>query len=167
MKKYIANTITSLRILLSIIMFHFPVFSVKLYILYLFCGFSDMIDGTIARKTKASGEFGARFDTAADFIFLAVSIIKFLPLIHIPKWLWIWVIIILIIKVSVVIWGVVFKKKLISLHTIMNKATGFLLFLLPLTLNFIDLKYSSVAVCLVATFSTIQEGYYVITSKNI
>ena len=46
----------------------------------------------------------------------------------------------------------------------MNKATGFLLFLLPLTLGFIELKYSYVIVCSVATASAIQEGYFIGTA---
>lgn len=48
-----------------------------------------MIDGTIARKTGAVSEFGARLDTVADFVFMLVCSIKILPLMHIPVWLWI------------------------------------------------------------------------------
>ena len=43
-----------------------------------------MIDGSVARKTNSVSEFGARFDTVADFIFITVSLGKFLPLMHIP-----------------------------------------------------------------------------------
>ena len=167
MKKHIANTITGFRILCSVIMLLFSAFSVPFYILYLFCGFSDMVDGTVARKTNSISEFGARFDSVADFIFLVVSLIKFLPLIHIPMWLWIWIAVIAIIKIGYIVWGFIFKKKLISLHTIMNKTTGMLLFLLPLTLHYIDIKYSAVVGCSIATFSAIQEGYYIGTGSEI
>ena len=64
-------------------------------------------------------------------------------------------------------WGIIYKKKLISLHTIMNKITGMLLFLLPLTLHFIELKYSSVVVCSIATFSAIQEVYYIRIDREL
>lgn len=167
MKKHIANTITGFRILCSVIMLFFSAFSVPFYILYLFCGFSDMVDGTVARKTNSISEFGARFDSVADFIFLAVSLIKFLPLIHIPMWLWIWIAVIAIIKIGYIVWGFIFKKKLISLHTIMDKVTGALLFLFPLTLHLIEIKYSAVVVCAIATFSAIQEGYYIGTGREI
>ena len=167
LKKYIANIITSCRILCSILMLFFSVFSAQFYILYLFCGFSDMIDGTVARKSNTVSEFGTRFDTVADFIFVAIAMIKFLPLIHIPSWLCIWIVVIAIIKISSVVWGFIQKKKLMSLHTIMNKTTGVLLFLLPLTLTLVELKYSYVVVCLVATFSAIQEGYYIGTGRKI
>ena len=49
MIKHIANLVTGCRILGSVLLF-FPAFSVEFYIIYIFCGFSDMIDGTIARK---------------------------------------------------------------------------------------------------------------------
>ena len=167
MKKHIANAITGCRILCSILILIFPAFSVQFYILYLFCGLSDMVDGTIARKTNSISEFGGQFDTVADFIFVAVSLIKILPLIHISGWLWIWIVIIAITKISIIIWGFIHRKKLIALHTIMNKTTGLLLFLLPLTLHFVELKYSSVAVCSLATLSAIQEGYYIGTGRKI
>ena len=40
---------------------------IRFYILYLFCGLTDMIDGAIVRKTGAVSKFGARLDTIADF----------------------------------------------------------------------------------------------------
>lgn len=155
MLKYVANIITSFRILGSILLLFFPVFSSTFYITYLLCGFSDMIDGTIARKTNSVSDFGAKIDTAADLVFVAVSFIKLLPNIHIPWWLWIWGGIITIIKICNIIWGFVSKKQFIALHTIMNKATGLLLFLFPLIISFVELKYIAIVVCSIATFSAI------------
>ena len=164
--KHIANILTGYRILGSILLLFFPVFSLEFYIIYLLCGFSDMIDGTIARKTNSASEVGSKLDTAADFVFVAVSLIKLLPSIHIPQWLWIWGGVIAIIKIGNIIWGYVSKKQFISLHTIMNKVTGLLLFLLPLTMSFVELKYTAIVVCSIATFSAIQEGVYVIIDSE-
>ena len=161
MRTQIANIITGCRIICSILLLLFPAFSVAFYIIYLFCGFSDMVDGTIARKTNSTSKFGSQLDTVADLIFIVVSMIKLLPVIHIPRWLWIWGGVIAVIKISNIIWGYVSKKQFISMHTIMNKVTGLLLFLLPLTISFVELKYTAIVVCSVATFSAIQEGYYV------
>ena len=165
MTKHIANILTGCRILGSILLLFFPAFSVAFYSIYLFCGFSDMIDGTIARKTNSASKFGSRLDTVADLIFVVVSIIKLLPAIHTPGWLWIWGGLIAAIKISTIIWGYVSTKQLISIHTIMNKVTGLLLFLLPLTISFVELKYTATIVCAVATFSAIEEGFYVITGR--
>ena len=46
-----------------------------------------MIDGTVARKTGAGSQFGARLDTVSDFVFVVVCSIKILPLVHVPVWL--------------------------------------------------------------------------------
>ena len=87
MMKHIANILTSCRIFGSILLLFFPAFSVDFYITYLLCGVSDMIDGTIARKTNSASKFGSQQDTIADFVFVVVSLIKMLPAIHIPGWL--------------------------------------------------------------------------------
>ena len=101
-----------------------------------------MIDGAIARKTGAVSEFGARLDTVADFVFMAVCAIRILPLIHIPVWLWIWVVVIAMIKIFDIVFVFICKKQLISIHSVLNKTTGFSLFLLPLSLSIIEAIYS-------------------------
>jgi len=165
MTKHIANIITGCRIFGSILLLFFPAFSVAFYIIYLLCGFSDMVDGTIARKTNSTSKFGSQLDTIADLIFVVVSLFKLLPAIHITQWLWIWGGVIAVIKIGNIIWGYVSKKQFISPHTIMNKATGLLLFLLPLTISFAEVKYTAIVVCSIATFSAIQEGVYIITDN--
>ena len=129
MRKQLANIITISRILCSIGLLCCPAFSLGFYAVYLFCGFTDTIDGTIARKTKTISEFGARLDTVADSVFVAVCFVKILPLMQFSAWLWTWIVVIAIIKIGNVVWGLICNKKLISIHTILNKVTGFLLFL--------------------------------------
>lgn len=167
MRKRLANIITISRILCSICLLCCPVFSFEFYTVYMFCGFTDTVDGTIARKTKTIGEFGARLDTAADIVFVAVCLVKILPLIHLPVWLWIWIAIITTIKIGNILCGFIRSKRLISIHTILNKATGFLLFLFPLTLGFIEPMYSSVVVCSLATVSAINGVYYTRRGRGI
>ena len=166
MAKHIANILTSCRILGSILLLFFPAFSAAFYIIYLFCGISDMTDGTIARKTNSADKFGSRLDTIADLVFVAASLFKLLTAVHIPGWLWILGGVIAVIKISNIIWGYVSKKQFVSMHTIMNKATGLLMFILPLTIPFVDLKYTAMVVCAIATLSAIQEGFYVITDSE-
>ena len=161
MKKHIANIITASRILLSVVLLLLPVLGTGFCITYLLCGVTDMIDGTIARKTGAISEFGARLDTVADFIFLSVSLVKFLPAVSIPQWLWVWIAFVGVVKIGNLIAGFVRTKTLVFLHTVMNKITGFLLFLLPLTFPVIDPKYSIIPVCAVASIAAIQESVYI------
>ena len=70
-----ANAITGLRILVSMGLLFSQVFSPIFYGLYLIAGLSDMADGIIARKTNSVSEFGSRFDSIADFVFVAVCLI--------------------------------------------------------------------------------------------
>ena len=163
MAKHIANILTGCRIFGSILLLFFPAVSLAFYIVYLFCGFSDMIDGIVARKTKSTSQFGSQLDTIADLVFVVVAIFKLFPVIHLPGWLWVWSGVIAVIKIVNIIWGYISKKQFIALHTIMNKVTGLLLFLLPLTIAFCELNYIAIAVCSIATLSAIQEGFYVIT----
>lgn len=167
MKKHIANILTGSRILFSIALLFMPVFSFWFYALYLACGLTDMIDGTVARKTKTESEFGSRFDAVADFIFAVSAFIKIAPKLEVKNWLFIWVCVIAVIKVINIVSGFVCQKKFVCEHTVMNKTTGLLLFLLPLTLTFIEFKYSGAVVCAVATFAAIQEGHYIRTGKEV
>ena len=160
-----ANIITIIRILCSIALLFCPAFSAAFYALYITAGISDMADGWVARKTNTVSEFGSKLDTVADIVFVAVCLIKLLPVLTIPDWLLIWIGIIAIIKIINAISGFVVQKKFVAIHSIMNKITGFLLFVFPLTLSFIELKYSAIFVCVFATFAAIQEGHFIRTKK--
>ena len=160
MKKRIANIITGSRMVLSLPLLLIPLTSAWFCVIYLLCGLSDMIDGTVARKLGSVSDFGAKLDTVSDFVFVVVALIKFLPHLHIPIWLWIWIGIIAMIKLGNVIWGFVRTKKFISPHTVLNKVTGLLLFLLPVTISFIDLTYTLPIVCTLATVAAMHEWYY-------
>ena len=134
--------------------------------LYLLCGITDMVDGTIARKTNSVSTFGSNLDTVADFVFVLAALLKIIAAIDIPTWLLIWIFVIAAIKIINVISGFICAKSFIAEHTIMNKIAGLLLFLLPVTLLFIDLRYSGAVVCVVATFAAIQEGHYIRSGKK-
>ena len=166
MIKRIANILTSCRILGSALLLFFPAFSLGFYIIYFFCGLSDIIDGMIARKTNTVSSFGSKLDTAADFVFMAVCAVKILPVMNIPVWLWIWIVIIAIIKTANIVLGFVCRKEFVALHTFLNKTTGLLLFFLPFTLQFIELKYNFAVVCAIASISSIQECYYTIKANE-
>ena len=75
MIKHIANIVTGCRISGSLLLLCFPAFSVEFYIIYILCGISDMIDGTIARKTNSNSEFGAknRYDSRPCVFYCVVD----------------------------------------------------------------------------------------------
>ena len=161
MKKHLANILTASRTVFSVPLLFIPLSSAWFYMLYLFCGLTDLIDGTVARKTGSDSKFGARLDTFADFVFVLVCSIKILPIIHIPVWLWVWISIIALIKMFNFALVFVRKKELLSIHSTLNKVTGFALFILPLSLTFIEPLYSVTAICILATIAAMQEVYFV------
>jgi len=92
--------------------------------------------------------------------------IKLLPVLNIPACLYAWIGIIALIKAVNIISGFAVQKRFVPVHSVMNKATGALLFMLPLTLTAVPLKYSAIAVCAAATFAAIQEGYFIRTERE-
>ena len=167
MKKHIANIITGSRIIFSLPLVFIPLSSAWFYVFYLYCGLTDMIDGAIARKTGAVSKFGARLDTVADFVFMFVCWVKILPLMHIPVWLWVWIIIVALIKIFNIAFVFIHKKKLLSIHSVLNKTTGFALFLLPLSLTFVETTYSVATVCVLATVAVMQEVYLIVNGQEV
>ena len=115
MKKHIANIITGSRIVLSLPLLFVPLSSAWFYALYLLCGLSDMVDGTVARMMGGASEFGARLDTVSDFVFMSVALIKFVPHFHIPVWLWIWIGVIAMMKLGNAASGFVMGESTVNL----------------------------------------------------
>ena len=156
-----ANIITCVRIVLSAALLFCPPLSPAFYALYLAAGFSDMIDGAAARKTGTVSELGSRLDTIADIVFTAVCLIRLLPVLEVPAWLYTWIAVIAVIKLLNIAAGYLKQKRFPAVHSGINKVTGGLLFLFPLTLTWIDLKYSAAAVCAVAAIAAVYEGYLI------
>ena len=151
-----ANAISIIRIIASIALLFCRAFSPAFYVLYIAAGLSDMLDG-----------FGARLDTIADFVLVIVCLIKLLPILRIPAWLYLWIGIIALIKVINIVSGFAVQKRFVAVHSLMNKATGALLFLLPLAIPAAELKYAAIVVCAAATFAAIQEGHFIRTGRHL
>ena len=60
------------------------------------------------------------------------------------------------------------KKGFVVKHTLANKATGILLFLLPMAVLWEVIKVPYIVlVCLLATFAAVQEGHLIKTEQLI
>ena len=134
--KYIANLITALRIIAAVAMLFTIPLSVPFFVFYAVGGFSDMIDGTVARKCGSAGGFGARLDSIADLLFYTVMLIKIFPTLWtaLPKEIWYAVAAILIIRISAYLTAAFKYRLFASIHTYLNKLTGLAVFLIPFLL---------------------------------
>ena len=162
----LANGITLFRILCSLALVFCTPLSLLFFVLYAVAGLSDIFDGLIARKTKTATKFGAKLDTIADLVFMVFCLIKLMPILNIPIWLYIWIAVITFIKAANIAAGCIRQKEFISVHSVMNKLTGGLLFVFPLTLTWIDLRYSAAVICAVATTAAVYEGYLIYAGRT-
>ena len=158
-----ANIITGVRVLCSIVLLFCTALSPAFYTWYIIAGTSDVLDGWIARRTNTTSDLGAILDSAADCFFVVVCLIKLLPALAIPLWIYLWTGIIVAVKLTNILYGFTRQNQFVAVHSISNKLTGALLFAIPLTLPLIELQYSAIFVCLLATFAALEEGHIIRT----
>ncbi len=127
------NCITSLRIVGAICMIFTSIFTTPFYIIYTFCGITDVLDGFVARMTKKTSEFGAKLDSVADLLFYGVMLFKLLPrmLSAMPDAMPVMIVSLVVLRVCSYTIAAFRYKKMASLHTYMNKLSGFSCFLMP------------------------------------
>ena len=160
------NGITLLRILCSLVLLFCMPLSLPFYVLYAAAGLSDILDGFIARKTNTATQFGAKLDTFADIVFAAAVLIKILPILNLPVWIIIWVGVIALIKLVNIVIGFIRRHTLTAVHSVINKVTGALVFILPFTLPIINIRYTAPLVCIVATVAAITESRTILKTNR-
>ena len=153
------NIITLLRVVGALGLLLCNATDIVFWGLYCLCGFSDIIDGFLARKFKCATKAGALLDSLADICFVGCCAWKLLPLLSLPQWLWIWAGIIVVTKIANQILALVMYGECCFHHTLANKVTGFLLFVtVPITFQSI-IPISITAV--IATFAAIDEEHLI------
>ena len=152
---FLPNVISILRIAGSVSLLFCDVTGWPFWVLYVSCGFSDMVDGWLARIIHAETKTGAILDSVSDLSFVICCTIQLLPILSIPSGLWIWAGIIVVVKIVNQISALIVCKRFCFPHTRANKLTGFLLFLTVPTMFWSMIPISIVAA--IATFAAVQE----------
>lgn len=160
-KEYITipNFITSLRLLGAIIILFLQPFTLSFYIIYGLSGFTDAIDGFVARKLKQVSEFGTKLDSVVDLCFYIVLAIKIMPTLiqRLPSFIWHIVTIIVLLRICIYLYGAIKQKHFVSNHTYLNKIAGALIYLLPFVmLSKYTIEYSYL-IAFIAFIGAIQE----------
>lgn len=117
-----------------------PVFGVPFWVLYLWCGVSDMIDGPLARRLGAESKAGAAIDSIADFVFVAIACVRIIPALALPGWLWLIVGIIAVVQVIRMCFLYLRKGGWDGLHDRVNRVVGTVLYLAPFIGIIADVK---------------------------
>ncbi|UQZ37397.1 CDP-alcohol phosphatidyltransferase [Paenibacillus sp. PK3_47] len=161
------NILSLMRMLCSAILLLVAPLSILFYVLYLLCGVSDALDGYIARRTNSTSSFGASLDSVADFVFIGVTLIVFLPILHLSLWLLCWIGAITLVRISSLIIGFVKYRAFAFIHTYANKATGSALFCFPFLYHTTGLTLTSCILCGLATYSAVEELLIHVRSKEL
>lgn len=137
LRNNIPNIVTISRILGTLALLFVPFASKQFYILYIFCGITDVLDGFLARQLKVSSDLGSKLDSISDLVFYFVSFVKLLPELKRTIVPVIWFMLGGIVFIRLLAYGVHFSKTkhLQHSHSILNKLTGFLVFMLPFVLR--------------------------------
>lgn len=165
---YIPNIITALRIAGTFGLIFTKTFSPVFYIVYFFTGVTDVLDGFLARKLKVTSEFGAKLDSVADVFFNITMIIKILPalLVALPVFIWYLVGAIVLLRVASYVVSAVKFRKIASLHTIMNKITVFLVFVVPFFVHTQIAVGLCTLICVLGILATLEDLFINIRKKE-
>lgn len=164
LKKNLANIVSASRIAGSIVLFFMSDITNAFLAVYIFCGFTDIIDGPIARKTNNTSLIGATLDTVGDVLtYLALTKILIKKSL-VPTWILIW-----ILSAGAVfgIGAFISKhrfKKLYLPHTYLGKTFGLVVFVLPIAIKLTVGTIWMSVICAIASIHALELIY--IQSKN-
>lgn len=151
--------ITMSRIVSAVALLPLRAFSTTFFAVYTYCGISDVLDGAVARATHSENESGARLDSIADIIFYSVTAIKILPALCDELTPMIWGIIAAAALLRIISYAAAAIKyrRFASLHTYMNKLTGFFVFTVPYIIFMPFAKTAFVIISVTAVISAAEE----------
>lgn len=132
-KRNLANFITLIRIIGAIALIFLEPLSLPFFIVYGVCGFSDAIDGLVARKLGTVSQFGSALDSFSDLLFYGVMAAKIFPTLTELLTPFQWVIIAVPTALHLIAYIVCMIKfsKFSSIHTYANKVLGALVYAYP------------------------------------
>ncbi len=157
--KHLPNSITALRIIGAFVLFFIEPLSAPFYTIYTLCGFTDILDGFIARRLNLTSELGAKLDSVADLIFYGAMILNILPDIFngVSIYAWIFAAVVLLTRIISYIWAAVKYHRFSSLHTYGNKISGFVVFCIPYLIQFTNKTFVCLLACAVCALASADE----------
>lgn len=166
MKKHLANIISFSRIIGAGFLFFLNEISTSFLIVYVLCGFTDLIDGPVARKTNNSSVLGATLDTIGDVLtYLALTRIL-IKKNMVPLWIFSWILSAgVMFGVCAVISKFKFGKFYLP-HTYIGKLFGGCVFILPLVMQDIAGEIWMAVICSIASVHVVELFYIQLRSES-
>ncbi len=159
-KRLLPNIITVIRMISASVLLFLEPLSTAFYATYTIGGISDAFDGFLARRWKTESRIGSILDSIADLFFFAVMFLTLMPtlLTRVSTWMWCVMGLILLGRILNYAFAGIKFKKFASLHTYLNKVTGFSLFLVPYMLPTELFALFCVLLLAVGTVAVIEEA---------
>ena len=165
--KHIPNILSLSRIVAASFLFTFNDFYDHTFLaLYVFCAFTDFLDGNIARKYHCESKLGAALDSIGDGM-------TYLPLLKIlivqkliPGWLVIWLMVDLALAFVGAFIALGRFKKFFIPHTYVGKLLGGVIFVLPVMVQFIPMNVWFIFIAVTATVNVAEIIYIQAVSKE-
>ncbi|WP_176431192.1 CDP-alcohol phosphatidyltransferase family protein [Anaerovirgula multivorans] len=137
--RLVPNILSVLRIILSVLLIPFLSVRIGFIIIYIVIGISDVLDGYIARKLGCESDLGAKLDSTADFVFYCILVLVFFKLYSsILEMNYQFVAIIIAIRLLNMLLTKLKYKRVVFIHTLANKISGIILYLMPMILLYIE-----------------------------
>ncbi|MBQ5671559.1 MAG: CDP-alcohol phosphatidyltransferase family protein, partial [Oscillospiraceae bacterium] len=162
------NCITALRMVGTLFLLVIEPLTALFFVVYSLTGVTDVLDGYIARKTGCVTEFGSKLDSVADLLFYGVMLLRIFPVmwVRLPGEIWFAVGLIIAIRAASYFLAASKTGELASLHTYMNKLSGFAVFCIP----YVILESYAVpvcsAVCMITALASAEELLIHIREKS-
>ena len=167
-RKYIPNGITFVRIALTLALIFVVPCSIPFFILYTFCGITDVLDGWLARRWKVTSDFGSRLDSVADLTFYTVALVRLVPILKRVLPIFVWCFIAGILALRAVGYLVVFLKyhRFAAVHTYANKTSGLAVFTVPFWVLWADMGIVGTVICAVSGYAAAEELWIHLAARD-
>lgn len=153
----LANVITATRMAAAGAMLAFDPAEPAFWLLYAWCGASDMADGPIARKLNEESAFGARLDSVSDLAFAATCCCSLLPRCDLTLWLIALIALLAVSKTLIFVLrlGKGYDPK--HVHSAENKAVGLAVFVTLPVLFLTRTSIVALPACILSAYSILRE----------
>ena len=165
--RYVPNALSISRVIAAAFLFTYDTFYDPVFLtIYIYCAFTDFIDGKIARKYHCESKLGAALDSIGDgmtYIPLLVILVKQRM---IPNFIAIWLVVDIVLALVAAFIALGRFKKFFIPHTYIGKLLGGVIFVLPIMVQVVPEMVWFLAIAITATINVAEIFYINIASKE-